>query len=292
MTDSRTLSDALASAAEVAGRALVQVGGHCRRRASGSLYDASGVVLTTARAVAGLDSVDIISGASTVTGAVAGYDLATDIGLVKIDADLGSGPVWSDAPPRLGAIALAASRPGRGVRVRLGVVSQVGESWHTPRGGRIERYVETSVAPEPGFSGGLSFDVDGRVVGMHSAALLRGVPVLLEKSTISRITSAILADGRVKRGYLGVGTQAVRLPAPVASGQGVGLLVSSVQPGSAADRAGLMLGDVLLTFRGAVLSHATALQAALEDAEDTALPLTLLRAGKLEQLEVTPGARP
>src|SRR5262249_20620856 len=162
----------------------------------------------------------------TTTAKVVGYDAATDIGVLRMAAPLGKPPTWSDAPARLGSLVLSATRPGRGPRVRLGVVSQLGDSWHTLRGGRIERYVETDLAPEPGFSGGLGFDAAGRALGMNSAGLLRGVPLLIEKTTLDRIALALFAHGRVRRGYLGVGTQAVRLPDAVATsaGQASGLL--------------------------------------------------------------------
>ncbi len=178
--------------------------------------------------------------------------------------------------------------------MRLGVVSQLGEVWHTPRGGRIERYIETDLAPEPGFSGGLAFDTQGQALGMNAAGLLRGVPLLVEKSTLDRIVAALLAHGRVRRGYLGVGTQAVRLPAASALGpaQNFGLLVSSVQAGSPAERAQLLLGDVLLTLGTTLLTDASALQATLEDAEGQTLPLAILRAGQQLVVDATPGARP
>jgi S1-C subfamily serine protease len=149
------------------------------------------------------------------------------------------------------------------------------------------------VAPEPGFSGGLAFDAQGRAVGMHSAGLLRGAPLVLEKVTLERVVGALLANGRVRRGYLGVGTHAVRLPDAVASavGQATGLLVSSVQPGSASEAAGVLLGDVLLKLGSALLTDAAALQAALEDAEGKPHPLGLLRAGQVLGVDVTPGAR-
>src|SRR6185503_15785191 len=198
---------------------------------------------------------------------VVGYDAATDIGIARTDAPLGQAPRWADAPARLGSLLLAGSRPGRSVRVRLGLVSQLGDAWHTLRGGRIERYVETDLQPEPGFSGGLAFDADGRALGMNSAGLLRGVPLLVEKSTLDRIAQALLTHGRVRRGYLGVGSQAVRLPDALAqsSGQRTGLLVSSVQPQSAADSAHLLIGDLLLALGSTPLTDAPALQAALED---------------------------
>ena len=281
------------SAAEQAAASLVHVSAPCRRGATGSVFSDDGVILTTARALAGRDRLEVLQGDQSIDAKVVGFDAATDIGVARTDAPFGKAPTFADAAVRLGTLVLAGSRPGRAARVRLGIVSQVGEVWHTLRGGRVERYVETDLQPEPGFSGGLGFDAQGRALGMSSAGLLRGVPLLLEKPTLDRIVGELLAHGRVRRGYLGVGTQAVRLPdAAAVNGQTSGLLVSSVQTGSAAERAGLLLGDVLLVLGAAVLSDAGALQAALEVAEGQTLSLSVLRAGQTLAVDVTPGARP
>jgi S1-C subfamily serine protease len=292
-TANGSFSETWLGAAEQAQSALVHVSADCRRGASGSVWSDDGLIVTTARAVAGREQLELVQGETSVVGKVVGYDAATDVGVVRSEAPLGKAPRWSDGQLKLGALLLAGSRPGRGVRVRLGLVSQVGAAWHTQRGGRIERYIETDLAPEPGFSGGLVFDSAGRAAGMNSAGLLRGVPVLLEKATLERVVGALLANGRVRRGYLGVGTQAVRLPDAVARAveQVTGLLVSSVQAGSAAEAAGLLLGDVLLKLGDALLTDAAALQAALEDAEGQRLALGVLRAGQVLSVELTPGAR-
>lgn len=280
-------SERWVSAAAAASDALVHVSAPCRRGATGHVF-ADGVVVTTARAVAGRDRLEVVQGERESAAQVVGYDAATDIGVARLDSPLGRPPVWSPDAAPLGLQVLSATRPGRAVRVRLGLVSQLGDAWHSQRGGRVERYVETDLAPEPGFSGGLAFDAHSRAVGMSSAGLLRGVPLLLEKPTLERVVTAILQHGRVRRGYLGVGTQAVRLADPAAP---LGLLVSSVQPDSAAARAGLLIGDVLLELGSAALRDASALQAALEDSEGQTLPLTLLRGGQKLSVDVTPGAR-
>jgi S1-C subfamily serine protease len=292
-TDDGSFSDAWVGAAEQADGALLHVSADCRRGASGSVWNDEGLIVTTARAVAGRDRLELVRGETSVGGKVVGYDAATDLGVVRSDTPLGKAPVWSNGPVKLGALLLAGSRPGRAARVRLGLVSQVGSAWHTQRGGRVERYIETDLAPEPGFSGGLVFDAAGRAVGMNSAGLLRGVPLVLEKATLDRVVGALVANGRVRRGYLGVGTQAVRLPDAVARavGQPAGLLVSSVQAGSAAETAGLLLGDVLLKLGDALLTDAAALQAALEDTEGQKLRLGVLRAGQALSVDLTPGAR-
>lgn len=275
-------------AAVAASEALVHVSAPCRRGATGHVFGSDGLVVTTARAVAGRERLEVVQGERESAAQVVGYDAPTDVGVLRLEAPLGRAPDWATEPAPLGLRILSASRPGRAARVRVGLISQLGDAWHSLRGGRIERYVETDLAPEPGFSGGLAFDAQSRAVGMSSAALLRGVPLLLEKQTLDRVVSAILQHGRVRRGYLGVGTQAVRLAEPAAP---VGLLVSSVQAGSAAERAGLLIGDVLLALGGAPLGDSGALQAALESTEGQTLRLSLLRGGQAIQVDVTPGAR-
>lgn len=294
MSKAALFSETLVRAAERADRALVHVAASCRRGATGSLYDPDGVVVTTARAVAGQSRVEVAQGEQTVQAVVVGFDWATDVGVLRLESPLGEAPEWATTPLALGTAVLGASRPGRTTRVRLGIVSQVGPAFHTPRGGRVARYVETDLTPEPGFSGGLGFDLEGRALGMSSAGILRGVPLLLEKPTLDRIVGALLSHGRVQRGYLGVGSQAVRLPPALAvsSGQSFGLLVSSVQPDSAAERAGIALGDVLLALGPTQLSGVSVLQAALEDTEGQTLPLRLLRASQALSVDVTLGARP
>ncbi|HVY28465.1 MAG TPA: S1C family serine protease [Polyangiaceae bacterium] len=294
MTESSsTFSDPWVSVAERAQASLVHVAAPCRRGGTGSVFG-EGVILTTARAVAGRERLEVVQGEVEVEATVVGYDAATDLGVARTESPIGQAPVWIDGAVPLGSGLLLGSRPGRATRVRRALVTQVGDSWHSVRGGRIERYVELDARPEPGFSGGLAFDSGGRAVGMASAGLLRDVPLLLEKATLDRIVNALLAHGRVRRGYLGVGTQAVRLPDAlrVSAGQGSGLLVASVQPGSAAEQAGLLLGDVLLELGTAQLTGAAALQAALESAEGQLLSLKLLRAGQSLSVDVTPGARP
>jgi S1-C subfamily serine protease len=287
------LSDLLVSAAEAAEQSLVHVSANCRRGASGSIFDEAGLILTTARALAGRERLEVVQGEHSVEAKVIGFDAATDIGVARVETPFGKAPRWASGPARLGTLVLSTSRPGRATRVRLGVVSQVGDVWHTFRGGRVERYVETDLAPEPGFSGGLGFDVQGAALGMSSAGLLRA-PLLLEKPTLDRIVASLVAHGRVRRGYLGVGTHAVRLPDGVAQGnaQASGLLVSSAQAGSPAENAHLLLGDVLLSLGSVPLTDAGALQAALEDAEGQTLPLGLLRGGQALAVDVTPGVRP
>jgi S1-C subfamily serine protease len=118
---------------------------------------------------------------------------------------------------------------------------------------------------------------------------------VLPAETLARVASELLAHGRVRRGYLGVGTQPVRLQgqARAAAGQETGLLVLSVEPGGPSDAAGLALGDVLLSLDGTPMEDVHDLLARLaHDAVGRSLPLKLLRGGKVEERTVAIGVRP
>jgi S1-C subfamily serine protease len=111
------------------------------------------------------------------------------------------------------------------------------------------------------------------------------------------VAQAILTQGRVKRGYLGVGTQPVPIPAGLAQGTGLtqktGLLVVSVEQGGPADKAGLMLGDLLVALAGNRVEDADDLQAQLGgDRVGQATPIRIVRGGQTKELTVTIGERP
>jgi serine protease DegQ len=132
------------------------------------------------------------------------------------------------------------------------------------------------------------------VIGVNTAGFFRGVASVIPTSTVRRVVESLLAHGQVQRGYLGIVTQPVRLPAALGEqlGQGTALLLSSVQPDSPADHAGLVLGDVLLAFDGTSLRHPGDLLPLLEEEkighEST---LKVLRGGEAREVRITVGAR-
>jgi S1-C subfamily serine protease len=147
----------------------------------------------------------------------------------------------------------------------------------------------------PGFSGGPLVDVTGQVVGLNTTALLRGVTLTIPLPTIRRVVDMLLAHGRVRRGYLGVHTQAVRLPAIVAEqlGQETALLISTVEPESPAERGGLLLGDTAVTLDGAPLRQHDDLLAVLgPERIGTTVALRVMRGGQMQELRLTIGERP
>jgi S1-C subfamily serine protease len=181
------------------------------------------------------------------------------------------------------------------VQATLGIVSALGESgWRTPMGGQIDRYLQTDVVMYPGFSGGPLIDVHGRVLGMNSSALIRGVSVTVPNTTIENVVTALREHGRIQRGYLGISTQPARLPqaSQEALGQETGLLVVSVESNSPAHDAGLVLGDTIVAFGENRIRHHDDLLALLSSGiVGKKVPVRILRGGEIRSLNVTVGER-
>jgi S1-C subfamily serine protease len=129
---------------------------------------------------------------------------------------------------------------------------------------------------------------------VNTAGLVRGAGVALPAATLRRVVDTLAAHGHVRRGYLGIGTMPVRLdPEPAAAlGQDAGLMITSVQAGTPAAQAGLMMGDVLLALDGAVLARPRDLLARLdEQSVGRAVTLRVLRAGQAREVALTVGSR-
>jgi S1-C subfamily serine protease len=290
------LSQDLAALVRAGERQVVRLEGR-RRATSGARWSADGLVVTTAHGLGEEDEVDVVQqDGATGRGEVVGRDPTTDLAVVRCGGSGLAPPAWA-APDGLatGELLLALSRQGTAVRADLGLLARAEEGWRAPAGGRVERYLETTLALQPGLSGSLVLAADGRALGLASAGLLRGVALLVPAPTLRRAVEAILAHGGVRRGYLGVATFPVRLGAADAAtaGQEGALLVSGVEPGSPAAGAGLRLGDALLGLDGHPVAGPQELAPALEpERVGQAATVRLLRAGEVTEVTLTIGARP
>jgi S1-C subfamily serine protease len=294
MVDSlEQFSDSLAAVVERTAPAVVRVEGRRRGAASGVAWSED-VVVTTHHALE-WDEVTVgLPEGKTDKAVLAGRDPGTDIAVLRVPGARLVPASWTDVDGlKVGHLVLSVSRPGRTAQARLGTVAALADSWRTPSGGKVDRYLQTDVSLHPGFSGSALVDVAGRVRGLNTSGLLRGTAAAMPTSTVRRVVESLLAHGHVRRGYLGIGAQPVRLPGGIeAGGQVAALLVSSVQTDSPASRAGLMLGDVLLALDGHPLTHPADLLPLLdEDRIGTAARARVLRGGVVRDVEAVIGAR-
>src|SRR5512135_2124597 len=209
------LSQTLASTVQSAGAGIVRVEARPRLAASGIVWSADGVIVTAHHIVEQDENITIgLPDGRTTTAKLVGRDPTTDIAVLRAEQKGLTAPVWADPNTlKVGHLVLALGRPQQTVMATLGVVSALGESWRTPAGGRLDRYVQTDVVMYPGFSGGPLVDAGGQFVGLNTSALMRGISLTIPAPTLQQVVQTLLTKGKVSRGYLGVGAQPVRLPA-------------------------------------------------------------------------------
>lgn len=293
-----TVSDELADAVERAGAAVVTVDARRRHPASGIIWSADGLIVSANHVVERDEEIEIgLPDGRKVAATLAGRDPGSDLALLRIDVS-GLEPLPRSAvEPRVGHLALAIGRPGpSGPMASLGAISAVGGPLRFRGGHALERYVRADVAMLPGFSGGPLVDSTGALIGLNSSTLGHSGQLTVPASVIDGIVSTLLQHGRVRRGYLGIGAQAVRLPdalvQTLGGNQQQGLLIVSVEDGGPADDAGLILGDVVLAIAGDPVGQVEQLQERLTgDRVGQSVPVRIVRGGEPREIAVTVGER-
>ena len=291
-----SLSDELAQVVAGAGPVAVRVEARRRLSASGIVWSTDGTIVTAHHAVERDENISVgLPDGGTIPATLVGRDPTTDVAVLRVAATDLAATTWSDVDDaRVGHLVLALGRPGGSVMATLGVVSALGEAWRTPAGGQIDRYLQTDVVMYPGFSGGPLVDATGRVLGLNTSALLRGIALAVPSSTLRRVVESLLSHGRIRRGYLGIGAQPVRLPEALAQelSQETGLLVFSVAPDSPAEKGTLLLGDIIVALDGRPTRHLDDLLTRLNgDSVGAKPPVRIVRGGQGQELVVTIGER-
>jgi S1-C subfamily serine protease len=291
------LSDALADAAELAGKSTVLVDARRRLPASGILF-APTLVLTAEHVVEKDEDITVAFADGTDASAkVAGRDAGSDLAVLKLERPAGMGAEITKTPARLGQIALALARPSRqGIEASLGTLSAIGGPVQTGRGGMLERYYRTDSISYPGFSGGPLVAADGTILGLNTSGLSNGAAITIP-ADIAWNTAEILAEhGQIKRGYLGIRSQTVDIPTSsqddLQRKQATGLLVVSVEKNSPASKGGLIVGDILVAVAGNPILHHDELFVRLNgDVVGKATPVEILRGGQLRTVNIVIGQR-
>ncbi len=289
------LSQALVKTVEAVGAGVVRVEARRRLPASGIVWSPDGVVVT-ANHVVERDDIRIgLPDGRTVPARLAGRDPGTDLAVLRAEAKDLTPPAWA-APDTLqvGTLTLALGRPGQKALATLGILSALDEAWRTPAGGQVDRYLQTDAVMYPGFSGGPLVDTEQRILGLNTSALVQGFSLSIPATTVRLTVETLLAHGRVRRGYLGIGAQPVRLSEAVSRqvGQEAGLLLMMVEPRGPAERGGLFLGDILVALDGQPLHDMDDLLALLGNGRVGAtVPARVVRGGELREMRVTIGER-
>lgn len=288
------LSNQLAAAVEAAGPSIVRVEGRRRLPATGIVWSADGLIITAHHVVEEDENIGIgLADGKSATASLVGRDPTTDLALLRSDVKGLTPPNWMDgASLKVGHIVMALGRPGRSVMATLGIISALAKGWRTPAGGELDYYLQSDAAMYPGFSGGPLVDAGGSFLGLNTSAMMRGASLTIPTGTIRKTAETLLAHGHVRRGFLGVSAQVVRLPAGIAqqTGQETGLMLGAVEANSPAERGGLFMGDTILALDGQPVRHLDDLLALLGgDRVGNQVPVRIARGGQIQELHLTIG---
>jgi S1-C subfamily serine protease len=292
-----SLSNDLADAVASASTWIVAI--HARRRipSSGIVWQ-PGVIVTANHTVSRDEEIRLtLPDGSSAPATLAGRDPATDIAVLRTDAKLAAADRADPDHLQVGRLVLAVGRPGPEVTATLGIVSAVGGEWRTWHGGRIDRFIRLDLSIYDGFSGGALVEAGGRVLGLNTSGLARAMALALPQSTVQRVTDELLQRGRVARGYLGVAMQPVRLPRAMRQklelNGAVGLVIVNLETGGPAERAGLLLGDLIIGIEGHDVSDPSDLLRYLgSDSVGRRVNLSIIRAGEIRTVGIEIGERP
>mgnify|MGYP001266375273 CR=1 FL=1 len=284
------LSNQTADAVERAATSLVTVKGRPRQAASGIVY-AAGLVLTANHVIERDEDLTIEADGKSLAAQLAGRDAGSDLAVLKVPELQLAPAAAAGGPARVGQLALAVGRPSnQGPMASLGIVSFVGGPLRTGRGLSLEQYIRTDATPYPGFSGGPLIDAAGAVLGITTTGFGQ-VALAVPHAIAWRIAQTLAEKGTPKRGYIGVSSQPVRLPEKRGE-QEHGLLIVQVSEDSPALKAGLIVGDILVSLDGHPASDTDDLLQLLRgERVGKAVPVEVIRGGQLQQLEITIGQR-
>ena len=249
-------SDELAKAAEQAGRSVVTVRARMRVPSSGIVWR-KGVIVTANHTIRRDSEISVLlPDGRRAEAKLAGRDPGTDLAILKVET--GDTPVAHLGDPSLlklanFVIALGRTRSGNLV-ASGGIVGGLGAEQRTWRGGWLDQAIRLDLALYAGFSGGPLVSADGVVLGVNTSGLSRGRAMTIPVATVERSVSELLEKGYIARPYLGIAMQPVSIPenlrGKVKSSQQSGLMVMHVEGGGPAEKAGIVLGDVIVELRG------------------------------------------
>ncbi len=269
---------------------------------SGFVFTPDGYVLTNSHVVEGGGAIEVtLQDGRTLPATRVGDDPDTDLAVIRVSAeDLVPASLGDSRALKPGQLVIAIGSPlGFQATVTAGVVSALGRSLRTRSGRLMDDVIQTDASLNPGNSGGPLADSRGEVVGVNTAVVLpaQGLCFAIPSSTARRVAGLLIREGRVRRGWLGVGGQNVKLQRrrvrEFELEHDSALLVLQVEKDSPAAAAGLSEGDIVVGFDGSPVSGVDDLHRLLtEERIGNPVTLTVLRRGERRAVVIVPAESP
>jgi serine protease DegQ len=293
------LSNALASATEQAAATVVAVHSEPRGSASGVVWR-TGVIVTSEHALRRDEEIRVTLADGRVAQAtLVGRDPSTDLAVLKCaEATTSIADAGDPSTLKPGSLILAVGRTrASGPVAAFGVVSLVAPECKTWTGVSLSPYVRLDVSIQPTAIGGAVVDAAGKIFGVITPRFGRFGSTLTPAATVNSIVDTLLEKGRIPRGYLGVGLQPVRLPEALRQTlnreERSAVIVLEIEPDSPANRAGLMIGDIIVSLAGNAVSRLEDIHSKLQgSAIGKPLAIGFVRGGALQEAEITIAERP
>ncbi|MCE9501595.1 MAG: trypsin-like peptidase domain-containing protein [Leptospira sp.] len=303
-------SQTIIDAVDIAKRSVVKIDTYKKSKekkteggqGSGFLFSSDGYLFTNSHVINKADEIKVtLHDASDYTATLLGEDPETDLGVLKITAH-GYNPakLGDSANVKIGQLAIAIGNPyGFQHTVTVGIVSALGRTLRTNSGRLIDNIIQTDAALNPGNSGGPLIDTEGSVIGVNTATIMgaQGLCFSIGVNTAKHIAGELIQHGKVKRAYLGIGSQEVELLPKVASFHNLKnkkvLFVISVEPKSPADKAGIHAGDYILSFNDVVTENTDDLfRLLIKDKINSVQTMAILRNNQRINLRIIPAESP
>jgi S1-C subfamily serine protease len=293
------LSNTLAQATDRAAANVVAVHTETRGSCSGVMWR-SGVIVTAEHALRRNEEIQVtLPNGRVVSASLAGRDPSTDIAVLKCaEADKGVPEFGDVATLKPGSLTLVVGRTrASGPVAALGVVSLVAPDRHNWTGASLAPYIRIDVALQPTAVGGAVIDAYGHAVGIATPLFARFGAIAVPVPVVNRIADTLLEKGRIPRGYLGVGLQPIRLPDATRESlqrkEKSATIVLEVHPGGPADKAGLVIGDIMVSLGNRPVTQLEDVQSLLAgDAIGKSLPLKFVRGGSVQEGSILVAERP
>ena len=274
--------------------AAFTVGIHTGKRPASGILWRPDVVVASDQMLPDEATLRVVHAGQTIGATLAGRDPSTNVAVLKLDTSLtGTLPDSAEVPKVGNLTLLAGADPLGNVTGRLAMVHALGEAWHSMAGGRIDALIrlQSGLGAD---EGGPVLSLAGGLIGMSTSGP-RGRTIVIPTATVDRVVDPLLAEGRIARGWLGIGLQPVVIPDNFrpAAARDSGLMVVGLAGGGPSEAAGILPGDIVLDIDGAPAGRRRGLAASLgPDRIGQAAVLRVLRAGTVQTISVTIAARP